>query len=173
IDKLDISRNKALAMVAVPGIIGSVCFALPTIIDPGLSGNGTLGLTLLDLLDHWAFNYSLLTVSFLECIMLGWVLGAKKLRQAINENSVFTLVGWFDVQIKFVIPALLGIVLVWNLMNEFNGDLYGTNYVLGGLDWLPYVIPVIWFVSTLIIAAYLTYARSYGSKEKSVAQPEH
>lgn len=164
IDKLGISRAKALAMVSVPGIIGSVCFALPMIIDPGLTSDGTLGLTLLDVLDHWAFNYSLLTVSLLECLMIGWVLGADKLRLAVNEHSAFTLGRWFNGLIKYVIPGMLGAVVVWNLVNEFRGDLYGTTYVLGGLDWIPYLIPVIWLTGTLVIAAYLTFGRRYGAE---------
>ncbi len=161
IDKLGISRVKALTIIAVPGVIGSVCFALPTIIDPGLASNGTLGLTLLDVLDHWAFNYSLLTVCFLECIMLGWVLGADKLRLAVNHHSSFQLGSWFDGLIKFVIPGLLGAVILWNLYNEFDQALYGTTYVLGGLDWIPYLLPVIWLGGTLALAWYLTYSRSY------------
>ena len=164
IDKLGISRGKALAMVAVPGIIGSVCFALPTIIDPGLADNGTLGLTLLDVLDHWAFSYSLLIVSFLEVVMIGWVLGADKLRAAVNEHSTFTLGSWFDVLIKYVIPAILGVVLVWNLYSEFSGDLYGTTYALGGLDWLPYLVPVVWLFGTLGLAYHLTFNRNYDSE---------
>lgn len=160
-DKLGVSRAKALTMVAVPGVIGSACFALPMIIDPNLSGNGTLGLTLLDVLDHWAFSYSLLSVSFLECIMLGWVLGADKLRQAVNVNSSFTLGRWFNVLIKYVIPLILGTVIIWNLYNEFNGDLYGSTYALGGLDWIPYLIPVVWLIGTLAIAYFLTFKSNY------------
>ncbi len=173
IDKLGISRNKALAMVAVPGIIGSVAFAWPTIIDPGLNDNGTLGLNLLDILDHWAFNYSLLTVSLLECIMLGWVLGADKMRRTINKNSFFTLGKWFNVQIKYVIPLLLGVVLVSNIYLEFADPLYGTTYSLGGLDWIPYLVPIIWLLGTLGIAYYLTYARSYDGKLGGEPQGEH
>lgn len=172
IDKLGIERKKALALVAVPGIIGSVCFAIPTIIDPNLSSNGTLGLTLLDVLDHWAFNYSLLTVSFLECVMLGWVLGAKKLRAAINQNSTFTLGAWFDVLIKYVIPSLLGVVILWNLFNEFSGDLYGSNYALGNFGWIPYLIPIIWFAGTVAIAGYLTFSHSYNSDAGEADLPQ-
>jgi len=162
IDKLGIGRNKALAMVAIPGILGSVAVAWPTIIDPGLSSNGTLGLSLLDVLDHWAFNYSLLTVSFLECIMLGWVLGADKLRKAINKNSTFKLGRWFNGQIKYFIPAILGIVIIWNLFNEFfGGDFYGSTDVLGGFNWIPYLVPIVWLAGTLCVAAYLTFSSNY------------
>ena len=97
--------------------------------------------------------------------MIGWVLGPKKLRFAINANSSFKLGSWFDVLIKYVIPGLLGTVLVWNIYTEFSGDLYGSTYVLGGMDWIPYLIPVIWLVGTLLIAYFLTFRSDYDIDE--------
>ncbi len=164
IDKLQISRGKVLTMIAVPGVLGSLCFALPTIIDPGLSGNGTLGLTLLDVLDHWAFNYSLLTVGFLECLLIGWVLGADNLRRAVNRHSTFHLGRWFNVLIKYVAPLLLGTVIIWNLIGEFTGPLYGAGPWLEGYGWIPVAIPFIWLLGTLAMAAYLTFGRSYAGE---------
>ncbi len=171
IDKLDISRGKALAFVMVPGVLGSLAFALPTIVDADLVNNGTLGLNLLDILDHWAFRYSLLTVGLLECVMIGWVFGADKLREAANLHSSFTLGPWFNVLIKFVVPALLLFVLVWNLLEDtvWAEWLYGTHSAqgamnpLGGLDWLPVVIPLVWLFGTIGIASYLTFGRRFAT----------
>lgn len=173
IDKLDIARSKALAMVMIPGALGSLAFALPTIVDPGLVNNGTLGLNLLDILDHWAFRYSLLTVGFFECIMIGWVFGADKLREAANQHSKFQLGAWFDGLIKFVVPAILLFVLGWNLWEDTLGAdwLYGTHNAqgdpnpLGAFDWLPVAIPIIWLVGTITIAAYLTYGRRFATSK--------
>lgn len=171
IDKLGISRRKALAIIAVPGVIGSLFFTLPHIVDPQLSGNGTLGLTLLDVMDHWAFNYSLLTVGFLECILVGWVLGAHKLRAAVNEHSRFRLGSWFDVLIRYVVPLVLGTVIVWNLVDEFSGDvLYGAGVDLGGFNWIPVVIPFIWFVGSIAFALYLTFGRTYARTDAAPAR---
>ncbi|MGI9173914.1 MAG: sodium-dependent transporter [Rhodothermales bacterium] len=168
IDKLGISRPKALAMILVPGMIGSICFALPMVIDPALAGNGTLGLSLLDAMDHWAFNYSLLTVGCLECLFVGWVLGADKLRMAINYHSKFKIGVWFDVLIKYVIPLLLGLVIISNLIGEFVDfsdfsarPLFGTGVDLGGFGWIPYAMPLLWLFGTLALASYLTFGRSY------------
>ncbi len=161
IDKLGVARATALKMVLVPGILGSLAFALPTVIDPGLSGNGTLGLTLLDILDHWAFRYALIFSGFMQCILIGWVLGADKLRQAANRYSKFHLGPWFNWLIKLVIPALLGYVLVGTLWEDLTqeGGLYGSLYDLSGLDWLPTVIPIVWLVASVALAAYLTFGR--------------
>lgn len=157
IDKTGASRATALTMVAVPGVIGSVITTLPFVVDPGLAGNGTVGLNFLDILDHWAFSYSLLTVGLLESVLLGWVFGASRLRAFVNEHSKLTLGAWFDVLLKFVIPAILFTVIVWNLwLDLFGGELYGSANPLGPVDWFPVVIPLVWIVGTLALAAFLT-----------------
>jgi NSS family neurotransmitter:Na+ symporter len=165
IDKLGLSRAKGLALIVVPGVVGSLCFTLPQVIDASLAGNGTLGLSLLDVMDHWAFSYSLLTVGLAECLLVGWVLGAEKLRAAVNAHSKMPLGRWFDVLIKFVAPAMLGTILAWSLYEEFSGELYGAGVDLGAFNWIPYVIPVLWLVGTLAAASYLTFGRSYAETE--------
>ena len=69
-------------------------------IDSGLANNGTLGLTLLDLFDHWAFSYGLLICGFLECVLVGWVLGPEKLRNWINQNAAIKIPAFFDIMIS-------------------------------------------------------------------------
>lgn len=158
IDKLGLRRRVALICVTVPGLLGSLCFALPQVIDPALAGNGTLGLTLLDVMDHWAFGYSLLTVGFFTCLLVGWVLGAEKLRTAVNANSKIPLGPWFDVLIKYVAPVLLGGVLAWSLYDEMTSDtLYGAGVDLNGYGWIPYVVPLVWLLGTLGLAAGFTF----------------
>lgn len=181
IDKLQVPRARALAMVAVPGILGSIACALPFVVDPGLSGNGTAGLNLLDILDHWAFRYSLLTVGLLECLLVGWVFGADRLRAIVNAHTKFRLGPWFDVLIKFVAPALLAVVMAGNLWEDLSGVLYGSDWDLGAVSWFsiplsllgenldlvfkldaswfPVVVPLVWLVGTLLLAGYLTYGR--------------
>lgn len=159
IDKLHISRARALALVAVPGILGSIACALPFVVDPGLDGNGTVGLNLLDILDHWAFRYSLLTVGLLECLLVGWVFGADKLRAIVNEHSKFHLGRWFNVLIKFVAPILLAVVMAGNLWEDLSGGLYGSANPLGPVAWFPIVVPLVWLIGTILMAGYLTYGR--------------
>jgi NSS family neurotransmitter:Na+ symporter len=158
-DKLGIRRSAALAIIFVPGALGSLAFTLPTIVDPGLGGSGTLGLSLLDIMDHWVFNYSLLTVGLLEVLFVGWVLGASKLRAAVNAHTRLPLGPWFDVVLKFVAPGMLAFVLIWSLANEFSDGLYASAAPLGAFDWLPLAVPLFWLVFTLAGAAYLTFGR--------------
>ena len=162
IDKLGITRAKALAFVLVPGILGSLMYALPLVVNPTLSDNGTLGLSLLDLVDHWAFRYSLITVGLLECLLVGWVLGAEKVREVVNRHTKFKLPAFFDWMIKVIIPAILGFVLVGTLWQDLTneGGIYGSSWDLGGFGWLPTAAPILWLVFTLALAAFLTSRRT-------------
>lgn len=162
IDKLQLTRTRALALVAGVGTVGSFFFSLPLIIDASLSGNGTLGLTLLDVTDHWVFNYSLLIVGLSEVILIGWVLGADRLRMAINENAHMPLGRWFDTLIKYIIPLILITVIFTSLIAEYQphgpeaGPLYGTAYRMPGYEWIPYVIPLVWLGASIGMAWYLS-----------------
>ncbi len=171
IDKMGISRAKGLTMVMIPGIIGSFAFALPYVVDPNLTGDGTLGLTLLDILDHWAFRYSLLIGGLIECVLVGWVLGADKLRTFVNQHSKFTLGKWFNVQIKFVIPIILGSVIVGTLWQDLTGGLYGAAYEMEGWDWLPVAIPIFWIVATLVMSFVLTNRPTHEHAPHNVTDP--
>jgi len=157
-DKFKISRRRALTYIAVPAIIGSCLFALPQIIDPKLSGNGTLGLTLLDLTDHWVFNYSLLIVGFVEVLLVSWVFGAENLRQALNEHAKLKIGRWFVVLVKYLIPLILLLVIVTSLMADW--PLYGSNYDMPGYTWLPVFIPIFFLVVSLSIAFMLTQKKN-------------
>ncbi len=162
IDKLKITRKKALTYVASAGLIGSAMFSLPQIIDGQLTGNGTLGLTLLDLMDHWVFNYSLLIVGLAEVILIGWVLGAGRLRAALNANTNLKLGRWFEGLIKYIIPVLLLIVIVTSLIGEYQpngpdgGMLYGSNYQMPGFEWLPVFVPIFWLVASITFSYLLS-----------------
>jgi NSS family neurotransmitter:Na+ symporter len=165
IDKLGVSRARALAFVLVPGILGSIMYALPMVVNPSLSDNGTLGLSLLDLVDHWAFRYSLILVGLLECLLVGWVLGADKVRAVVNEHTKFKLPAFFDWMIKLIIPAILGFVLGWSLWEDlkpmFGGEgIYGSAWELVGFGWLPLAAPILWIVFTIALAAFLTSRRT-------------
>jgi NSS family neurotransmitter:Na+ symporter len=159
IDKFGLSRGRALLVVSIPCALVSCLFVLPQIVDPGLAGNGTLGLTLLDLVDHWVFSYALITVGFVETLILGWVLGADKLRAAVNEHSRIPLGRWYEPFIRWGAPALLGVILVWSLAGEFTGEtLYGGSTTPAGLKWLTVFIPLACLAGTVLVATILTRA---------------
>jgi len=182
-DKFKARRKKTLTIACIVGAIGSMAFALPTIVNKGLEDDGTLGLTLLDLIDHWAFSYGLLIVGLLECLIIGWGMGIHKLREQINSTSKVRLGEWFDWLIKLVIPAIIVFVLTYNIINGEMGDngLYGKKYVphyttsegslldsvMKNSHWLALVV---WLFGVIGVSLVLTMARAENSQtEEGVA----
>jgi len=157
IDKFGWSRKKTLLVSGCIGLVGSVCFALPVIMDPDLSWDGTLGFTLIDLVDHWSFGYGLLIVGLVECLLIGWVLPIEKLRQELNYNSRFHLPKAFNGLIKVVIPAALLFVLVTSGYQEVRDGIYG--FAAHRPHWqqlLPFAAFGVWLVGTVGVAVWLT-----------------
>ena len=154
-------RRKIIPFVGLVGILGSAAFALPTVIDPSLSATGTLGLTLLDLTDHWAFSYGLLIGGLTECILLGWFFGPEKLRAHINQHSRIHLPAIFDVLVKYIIPAILIFILTSSALQEFK-VLYGSDYPIG--QWaniLPILCFLVWALGGMLLSLLLTLKGNY------------
>lgn len=166
IDKFQVKRTKVILLTAAIGVLGSAACALPTIIDKGLASNGTLGLTILDFVDHYASKYGLLLVGIVECLIIGWMMPISKLREALNEHATIKIGAWFDVLIKFVIPVLLIIPVALTVLDTVKKGLYGSNYTLGGLNYLPALTAVFWALFTFGGAFLLATLQSPSKSKK-------
>ncbi len=167
IDKFGASRRPTVVVVCLLGVIGSIFFALPKVIDANLANDGTLGLTLLDLFDHWAFSYGLLICGFLECIFVGWIMGAAKLRESINSTSRIKLNVTFDILIKFIIPLLILVILGFSIYGEVKaGGAYGFDIEVGEYTNLHMMALIVWIVFTVCGAMLLTAAGVYQRKRQ-------
>ena len=51
-------------------------------------------------------------IGIFECIIIGWIFKASKLREHINHSGKIVLTKWWDVSIKFVVPAILLMLLI-------------------------------------------------------------
>jgi len=143
IDKFKMSRKVALAIIFLVGASGSMLFALPFVVD-----KSPMGLTLLDFFDHWAFGYGLLIAGLLETLLVGWVLGADKLRAILNETTKWKLGPWFDVLIKFIIPAFIIVLLSFSLFNEYkSGGIYGHGFK--AVNNLNIIVVFAWLLFTV------------------------
>jgi NSS family neurotransmitter:Na+ symporter len=91
------------------------------------------GMYFLDIFDHFAINYGLVIVGILECIAVGWILGAEKLRRYINRDSDWKLGKWWSFSIKYLCP----IVLIYLVIAQFVADI--TRNYGGYPDWAMYV----------------------------------
>jgi len=157
IDAFGIVRRKVVLAVAAVGTVGSIAFALPQVIDPNLDTNGTLGLSLLDLFDHWSFNYGLLLSGLIECLFLGWFFPTDRLLAHINEHSSLRLGGWFKWMIRAVMPGLILLVLGSGAYQEITGGLYGHIHVLGQFQGMHLFVVIAWLVFSFGLAAALTH----------------
>lgn len=99
----------------------------------GLPFTTRAGLYWIDIADHFITNYGITVVGFLECIVIGYVLGAKKARSYINQVSEMQIGIWWDIFIKFLTPAFLGTSLVFQfvkLVKEgYGGYAIWTTYI--------------------------------------------
>lgn len=161
IDKFGWRRRTTLLVTGLIGLVGSTTFALPVIMDQDLSWNGTVGLTLLDLVDHWAFGYGLLIVGLVECLLIGWMLPVSKLRHAINRHSKFHLPALFDWLIKLVIPATLIVVLATSTHQELTNNIYGWHAGRPPEEkLLPFLCFGVWLLGSLGAATWLTFKKA-------------
>ena len=155
IDKFGWARRRTLLATGAVGLTGSVLFALPQVIDPGIEWTGTLGFGLIDLIDHWSFGYGLLMVGLVECLVLGWLLPIRELRLELNRASRFHLPAAFDWMIKLVIPAFLAYILGASVLGELRG-FYGWRPALELGRLLPVLCFAVWLLGSLAVAAWLT-----------------
>ena len=162
IDKWQVRRRVVLVWAFGIGFTGSILFALPKVIDPGLSGDGTLGLTLLDLVDNKAFGYGLLMVGLAECVLIGWVYGARRLARERRGGDLAPQDWIFVILISVIIPITLTYLLGSAIYDELSDGLYGFALVdpdkIGNNDWawLVTAVPMIWIAGTLGGAFALT-----------------
>ena len=163
IDAFGFTRRRVVWAVALVGMVGSLAFALPQVIDPNLDTNGTLGLSLLDLFDHWAFSYGLLIAGLLECIFLGWLFNTDKLLAHINEHSSIHLGAWFKWMIRVVMPGLILWILISGLVGEFKG-IYGHDHVHGRYQSMHLYALFIWGLFTFGMAAVFTLSKRVNGK---------
>jgi NSS family neurotransmitter:Na+ symporter len=169
-DKFGWSRKKTVTIASMIGFVGSALFALPQVVNPGLEDNGTLGLTLLDLIDHWSFSYGLLLIVLFECILVGWVLGVDRIRLHVNSNSRIKLGRWFNFAIKFVIPLTILFVLGYSIRGEIRDGLYGSGYAGNYSEkfrFLRYAPPLAFLYWLAVCSVFAFILARRGSFEKA------
>ena len=111
-EKWKISKAKATGIMCILGFLCSLIF---------ITG---AGVHFLEILDHFVTNFGLVTIGLLECIIFGWMFKLYKLRDHANETSDIMLGRWWDVLIKFVIPAILIVLLIMAIINNVTNNPY-------------------------------------------------
>jgi len=138
IDKFHYRRQVVVSVVCLTGFLGSIIFTARS------------GLFWIDILDHFITNYGLVVVGILECILVGWVFKAKKLRDHINRAGDVRLTKLWDFSIRFMVPAVLIVLLINSLYHEVTSAYEGYPWVaiiLIGRDWLVVAMIVALFIA--------------------------
>jgi NSS family neurotransmitter:Na+ symporter len=127
IDKFHYNRKIVVSSFSILGFVGSVIFT---------TGGG---LYWIDIVDHFLTHYGLVVVGILECILIGWIFKAEKLRTYVSHISKIKLGLWWNICIKYLTPAILLTMLFNDILHEISSPY--NNYppislILIGRDWL-------------------------------------
>ncbi len=138
VDKFHYRRKSVVSVVCIAGFLGSIVFTAKS------------GLFWVDIVDHFVTHYGLVTIGILECIIIGWLFKAKKLREHINHSGNIHLTKLWDFSIRFVTPSVLAFLLVYDIVREIANPYEGYPWaVLIGIGhhWLGIALIVALFVS--------------------------
>ena len=144
-DKFNMSRKKALAWACGVGFIFSAIFA---------TGGG---LYVLDIADHFINNYGIVGAGLVEAIVIAWMFKLTFIKDHVNPISDFPVGPWFDICLKYITPALLGVMLILNVYEDIVHPYEG--YPAAALIVMGVA------VATLAIVAGFIVAKIKGSDE--------
>jgi len=138
IDKFHYQRRTVVSVVCITGFLGSMIFTAKS------------GLFWVDIVDHFITHYGLVVVGILECIAVGWILKASRLREHISHARGKPLTRFWDFLIRYVTPLVLLMLLLHDLVEEFSRPYEGYPWsVLIGIGQN-------WLVAALIAALFVT-----------------
>ena len=139
IDKFHYSRKIVVSVLSILGFLGGIIFATQA------------GLYWLDIVDHFLTQYGLVLAAIFECIVIGWIFKANRMRAHINHFSIWQIQKWWNVSIKIITPLVLLGLMISSFIDEISKPYGGYNQIaliLIGRDWLIY---------TLFAAVIVTY----------------
>jgi NSS family neurotransmitter:Na+ symporter len=140
IDKFHYTRRPVVSAVCITGFLGSIIFTAKS------------GLFWIDIVDHFITHYGLVTIGLIECVLVGWIFKAGKLREHINQASGKSLNGFWDICIKFMAPLALLALLVYDLKAELAAPYGGYSRIailMIGRDWLMVALIISLFVAMM------------------------
>jgi len=129
IDNFGMERKKALNLVVLVGLCTSLIFATGA------------GLYILDIVDHYINNYGVAVAGLIEIILLSWFFNLESIREYVNPLSDFKIGKWWNFCLKFLTPAILGVMTIKNIIGDISSPyegysmsaigLYGGGFMLG------------------------------------------
>jgi NSS family neurotransmitter:Na+ symporter len=142
-DKWGLNKKHVLPIVCMVGFL------------VGLPFTTRAGLYWIDIIDNFITNYGITTIGLVECLLIGYVLGTKKARSYINQVSNIKIGIWWDIFIKYLTPAFLGVSLVTQFIKLIIG-IFKENKGYGGYPvWTTYTgfgLIIILAVSAVVLS---------------------
>ncbi|KKK39350.1 transporter [Mesobacillus campisalis] len=137
-DKFNVSRTKAVAIGAGLSALISILFATQG------------GLNFLDTVDAFINNYGVAFAGLVEIIIVVWIARElNNLRDHANEISDIRLGSWWNICLKYITPAVLGVMMVMNVMTDlktsYGGYPVSFNFYFGWLVAIGAIIVGILF----------------------------
>jgi NSS family neurotransmitter:Na+ symporter len=111
-DKWDVPRKKIVFWFCVVAFLAGLLFCTRA------------GLYWLDIMDEWMTRFGLACVGLMECIIIGWFFDTRRFKDYINSVSEIKIGLWWDIFIKVVTPAILGISIGMSILERFKNP-YG------------------------------------------------
>ena len=133
-DKFRWQRKVVVSGICVVGFMGSLVFTT----------NG--GLYLLDIADHFITYYGLIIGGLLECLVVGWILKSKTVREHLNATGSSIPKLW-SLSIKYFTPLVLSCLVYFSISGDLkkNYEGYASTQLLlygGGALLLCFLIAV-------------------------------
>jgi len=110
------------------------------------------GLHWLDILDNFMNKFGISLVCLGECILIGWVFGSGKIKKYVNGISEFRIGAWWDIFVRFLIPVVLGGLIVAELLERISSPYGGYPRLaefLGG--WMMILLLPILGITLMIV----------------------
>jgi NSS family neurotransmitter:Na+ symporter len=117
------------------------------------------GLYILDITDYFMNFFGLSLVVIGETVIVGWGMGADRMRKHINQNSSFAVGGWWNVCIRWLLPGSI----VWMLYSEVKARA-ASAYGSFGLRSHEFIFG--WLIMILLPIVSDILANSQGKKEE-------
>jgi len=109
--------------------------------------------------------FGIIVVALAETLIVGWAWRGRfvgKMRHHANDRSDWKLYGWWDVIIKYVAPAFLTVLFVWNvddfIRNQFAAAREATEAEPYALPWAE-IGGMVLFIIVPIVCALVAWPR--------------
>lgn len=133
-EEAGVSRGRAVVTV----MAGIWLLGLPSALSTDFSG----------LMDFLFGNWALPAATLASMLVLGWRFGARRMRVLDVNYSADLYVGpWWEVAIRYVLPAVMAFLLVWFTWDALRGASPGR--ALGGLGFLAGLLVVAFGVGSI------------------------